>query len=155
MAGQLLGCAGMDSGSPCASRAELDEAIGAEEARLVELGRLTDDARQHLAELYKARSGARRAAMKPSAPPAERLGRRSAPEWTRTTTPFTQDKALNLVPTRHIRPPAFRSSVLAGIADASDTLDELTFAKDLSRAPLSRTPRRRDIEGLGGDGPDR
>jgi len=37
-----------------------------------------------------------------------------APEWTRTTTLFTQDKALNLISGRKIRPPAAESSVLWG-----------------------------------------
>jgi hypothetical protein len=57
-----------------------------------------------------------------------------APEWTRTTTPYTQDKALNFVRPRHMCPPASRSSYSSGFADASDASDELTFVKDLSRS---------------------
>jgi hypothetical protein len=63
-----------------------------------------------------------------------------APEWTRTTTMFTHDKALNLVNGRKIRPPASRSSVLCGIADASDASDEMTWARDGSRIMVSSRP---------------
>jgi hypothetical protein len=63
-----------------------------------------------------------------------------APEWTRTTTPFTQDKALNLIGPCHIRPPASRSSDTSGFADTSDASDELTFVKHLSRGKATMPP---------------
>jgi hypothetical protein len=56
-----------------------------------------------------------------------------APEWTRTTTENNLHKALNLVHGCKIRPPASRSSVLCGIADASGASDKLTWARDGSR----------------------
>jgi hypothetical protein len=55
-------------------------------------------------------------------------------EWTRTTTGRKAHKALNLIRLCHIRPPASRSSVPCGFADASDTSDEMTCVRDVSRA---------------------
>ena len=43
-----------------------------------------------------------------------------APEWTRTTTPLTQDKALNQIRGAHISPRVSRSSILSWFLDASD-----------------------------------
>jgi hypothetical protein len=68
-----------------------------------------------------------------------------APEWTRTTTPFTRDKALNLIHRRHIRTPASRSSVLLGFTDASDTSDDLSVAAMLPRPVEPGLMNRRPI----------
>lgn len=57
----------------------------------------------------------------------------NALEWTRTTTDHTVHKALNLVHGRHMRPPASRSSVLCGFADAWDASDKMTCVRDVSR----------------------
>ena len=79
----------------------------------------------------------------------ERLRISSAPEWTRTTTRLTPDKALNLIRRCHIRPPASRSSVVCGFADTSDASDEMTCAKDVPR-PRCATSRRAGVAGLNG-----
>jgi site-specific DNA recombinase len=64
-----------------------------------------------------------------------------APEWTRTTTGKSPHKALNLIRPCNMGPPASRSSVLCGIADASDTSDEMTCAKDVPRPRCAKSPR--------------
>jgi hypothetical protein len=52
--------------------------------------------------------------------PADLQGFSYAPEWTRTTTPLTQDKALNPIRGVLMGPGASRSSILLGLPEALD-----------------------------------